>query len=375
MVKTRCIWSFKNSNDLLIGDTIHYSLFTITYSLFTIIFYLTFGFSIITMPVCKNYLILLLALAVMTGCKHKKKLSLSGDEPVEVGDFIEFFQPLRLPYQFSDTVFRNKEKDSLLISNKVFTQFVPDSVLNKVFGKGVKPRIYPAGRVEVPKAETYLFVKAIAAEKKAVLLLVFDKKKQFIAHMAVLRPDQQPTTQQSVVMDRKYTITKTVQRKNPDGSLSEGRDVFVLDPDTKNFMLIMTDALDDKLTELVNPIDTLSRKNKFSADYVTDKLNLVSIRDGRRNDRVTFFVHFEKNNGECTGELKGEAILHSGSMAEYRLAGDPCVLQFNFTSSSVTLKEEGCGSHRELGCVFDGSYPRKKVVKPKNSKGKPAGKK
>jgi len=310
---------------------------------------------------------LLLALAVLAGCKHKKKPSLSGDELVEVGDFIEFFQPVSLPYQFTDSVFRKKEKDSSLISYKVFTQFVPDSVLSKVFGKGVKPGIYPLGRVETPRAETYLFIKAIAAEKKAVFLLGFDKKRQFITGMVALRPDQHSSTLQSVVMDRKYTITKTVLRKNPDASMSEGKDVFILDTDAKTFLLIMTDVLDEKITELINPIDTLPRKNKFSADYGSGKLNLVSIRDGRRNDRVTFFVHFEKNNGECTGELKGEAMLRSAAMAAYRVAGDPCSLQFIFTSSSVTLKEEGCGSRHGLGCLFDGSFPRKKEIKKKNS--------
>ncbi len=44
-----------------------------------------------------------------------------------------------------------------------------------------------------------------------------------------------------------------------------------------------------------------------------------------------------------------------------RTAADPCVLQFNFTPSSVTIKEmEGCGSHRGLHCVFEGTFARKK---------------
>ncbi len=47
-------------------------------------------------------------------------------------------------------------------------------------------------------------------------------------------------------------------------------------------MLIMTDALDDKVTELTNPIDTFSRKQKYTADYGRGKMNLVSIRDGRK---------------------------------------------------------------------------------------------
>lgn len=312
----------------------------------------------------KKLLILLLVVNLIAGCKQKKKPSLTGEEPVEVSDFIEFFQPLTLPIQFNDSVLNKKEKDSLLIGYKVFTQFVPDSIINKAFGKGTKPKIYPLGKVEISKAESYLFSKVIAGDKKAIFVLSFDNKQQFIAGMQVLRLDQQSSTQQSVVMDKRYTITKTVMRKNADGSIGEGKDVYVLNADAKNFMLIMTDALDDKITELINPIDTLPRKNKYSADYGTGKMNLVSVRDGRKADRITFFIHFEKNNGECTGELKGEALLKSPTVAEYREDGDPCVLRFNFTSSFVTLIEESCGSRRGLKCSFDGSFSKKKYVKP-----------
>ena len=140
--------------------------------------------------------------------------------------------------------------------------------------------------------------------------------------------------------------------------------MYMLNADSKTFMLIMTDALNDKVTELINPIDTLPRKHKLAADYGTGKMNLVSIRDGRKNDRLTFFIHFEKNNGECTGELKGEAFLKSPTTAEYREGGDPCILKFTFSSTSVSLKEENCGSRRGMQCSFDGSFGRKKWVKP-----------
>ncbi len=316
------------------------------------------------MFVARFFLILFAALAILAGCRQKKKPSLSGDEPVEVSDFIEFFQPVNLSYQISDTVLQRKEKDSLLISYKVFTQFVPDSVLSKVYGKGVKPKIYALGKAAVPKAETYLFVKTVTNDKKAVFILGFDNKQQFITGMAALRPDNNKATLQSVVMDRKYTITKTVQLKNADGSTSEGKDVFMLNVDSKTFMLIMTDALNDKITDLINPIDTLPRKHKLSADYGTGKLNLVSIRDGRKSDRITFFIHFEKNNGECTGELKGEAFFKSPTIAEYREDGDPCILKFSFTSASVSLKEENCGSRRGLKCSFDDSFGKRKWIKP-----------
>ncbi|MBK6992460.1 MAG: hypothetical protein IPH34_11795 [Chitinophagaceae bacterium] len=317
----------------------------------------------------QKYLMVLTAIICLTGCKQKKKISLSGEETVAVNDFIDFFAPLDLPLQFTDTSLlkTKKENDSLLISLKNFNQFVPDSVLQEVYAKGAKPKIYVLGKISVPKAETYLFVKTITNDKKAVFVLGFDKEQQFIAGMPVLRPDLKSATEQSISMDRKYSITKKVVLKNTDGSLSEGRDVYVLNNEAKNFMLIMTDALDDKITELINPIDTLPRKNKYSADYSNGKMNLVAIRDGRKDGKISFFIHFEKNNGACTGELKGEASMKTPNTAVYQVDGDPCQLQFIFSSSAVTLKEiEGCGSRRGLNCAFDGSFAKKKVSKSVN---------
>jgi hypothetical protein len=322
----------------------------------------------------RKTIILLLLLSAMAACKHKKP-SLSGEEPVEVGDFIDFFPTVKLPYSFTDSILQKKENDSLLINYRVFTQFVPDSVLAKVFGKNAKPKIYPMGKIEVPNSEMYLFVKAISGTNKAAFVLGFDKKQHFIAGMPALRPDQYVSTVQSFVIDKRYTLSKTLQRRNGDGSISEGKDVYVMNAEANNFMLIMTDALDDRPSEIINPIDTLQRKNKFSADYTAGKMNLVSIRDGRRTDRIRFFIHFEKNNAECTGELKGDALLKNATTAEYRQSGDPCVLRFTFTGSSVTLKEdEACGSHRGLRCSFDGSFLRKKETKRVTSKKTVAGK-
>jgi hypothetical protein len=95
-------------------------------------------------------------------------------------------------------------------------------------------------------------------------------------------------------------------------------------------------------------------------------MNLVSVRDGRKADRISFFVHFEKKNGSCIGELKGEAFWKNPRLAEYRQDGDPCVLQFQFSAGAVTLREQRCGSRRDPDCLFDGSFVRKK--KPRNKK-------
>jgi hypothetical protein len=181
----------------------------------------------------------------------------------------------------------------------------------------------------------------------------------------LLTPASNPLLQQSVVMDRKFLLSQLQFRRNSDGSLSEGKRVYVLNEAAGAFLLIMTEALEDKVDELINPIDTLPATQKHTADYVNGKMNLVSIRDGRKTDRITFFIHFEKKDGACTGELKGEAFWKTASKAEYRQAGDPCVLQFYFTAGAVRLQEQNCGSRRNAGCLFDGSFLRKKTGRVK----------
>lgn len=322
------------------------------------------------MTVFYKYCLCLLLGAGLAACHSKKKPSLAGEEPVEAVDFITFFPAVKLPYQFADTSLLKMDKDSLLISYQVFTQFVPDSIVSAVFGKGVRPKIYPMARVKA--GEVYLFAKAVSGDKRAAFVLGFDRKDQFIAGMPLLQPDRSPATRQTAGIDTRATLTKTLLRKNADGSTSEGKDVYVLNSAGKNFMLIMTDALEDKVTELINPIDTFSRRHKYAADYGSGKMNMFSFRDGRKSHTLAFFIHFEKNKGECTGELKGEAVMRSATQAEYREAGEPCVLQFTFSSSSVTVKElEGCGSRRGLRCSFDGVYARRKEASPALKK--PAG--
>ena len=313
----------------------------------------------------RNFAFLLFAIYLLTSCGNKKKPSLSGTDEVGISDFIESFELIKPPYEVTDTSLNNKEKDSLLIANKIFAQFVPDSVLAKVFGKNAKPKIYMGKRVTIEN-EIYLFIKAIAADRKTLLVLCFDKENKFKAYLPLLVQDNDPATAQVSGLDRRYSFYKTISLKRPDGSGAEGKEVFIYNDEAGQFLLIMTDPLDDRVQEVINPIDTFARKNKFSADYTKDKMNLVSIRDDKKAGKINFFIHFDRNNGECTGELKGIANITSANTAVYQQQGDACSIQFNFSSSSVSLKEnQECGAHRGVKCSFDGSYPRKKEAKQK----------
>jgi len=308
---------------------------------------------------------LFVAFYLLTGCGNKKKPSLSGIDEVAIGDFIESFELIKPPYEVKDTALNKKEKDSLLIANKIFTQFVPDSVLVKVFGKNAKPKIYLGKRI-TENEESYLFAKASTADKKVMLVLYFDKKNNFKAFLPLLVQDADPATLQVSGINRKFEFYQSVIMKDPDGSTAEGKDVYIYSTDAEQFLLIATDALDDRVREVINPIDTLQKKNKFSADYVKDKMNIVSIRDDNKTGRINFFIHFDRNNSECTGEIKGVANFASANNAIYKQPGDACSLQFSFSSSSVSVKEiEACGAHRGVKCSFDGNYPRKKEIKQK----------
>lgn len=314
----------------------------------------------------KKTLIIFLLFFLIISCKNKK-IKLADNDTVEIADFIEFFPEIKLPFQIDDTVLMRKETDSSTIGYKIFTQFITDSVITRQFAQEPKLKIYPLGRVSIKNLETYLFLKTISSSKKAVFVIALNNDNKFIAGMPLVVVDKDPSTLQMGLMDKKYTLTQTIQKKKPDGEFTETKSVYILNTEARNFSLIMTDqGIAEQEREIINPIDTLPHKNKLSGNYIKDKRNYVSIRDGKKPSEILFFVHFEKDNGECTGELKGEASIHGIRTALYRAIGNPCVLEFTFTGNTVSLKEQqACGSYRDIKCFFDGSFIKNKESKPK----------
>ncbi|MBZ4190984.1 hypothetical protein [Niabella beijingensis] len=316
---------------------------------------------------CKScYWLLLLAAVVLVACGQKKKKKMTGGDAVNVEEFIEVYPALQLPFTYADTSFPATENDSARIAPEILHQFIPDSVTQKVFGPGVQPGYYPVGAVQAGKGgEFYLLTRGVSKERKVLLITAHDKQKQFIAGLPVIKLTRNTDVSISMTIDQRLNISKDLTQRLPNGIEISGHDVFVFNQAAKNFSLIMTDSLGDGFTELINPIDTLPRKQKYAADYSDRKMNLISIRDGQREGRFRFFIHLEKNNKECVGELKGDGVFVSPTVAEYRQGGDPCVIKFTFSNNGVALEEvEGCGSRLgALQCSFNGEYPKKKEKK------------
>jgi len=317
-----------------------------------------------------KYLLVIVFALLLFSCKNKKVSLAENDEEVDIPGFLELVRPLKLPYLVTDTIFRHKEPETAVINTKLFTRLVPDTILTRWFGKEGKPHLYAVGKIKVPKQETYLFVKGTTKDRRILYIICFDKKNRFTAARPILYSDNEPGITGQASMDSKYTLTVSHQRKGSDGQVLYKKDAYIFSEES-GFVLILTESNEtrSKIPPVFNPIDTLPRKHKFSGDYAQDRRNIVSIRDGKDPSRFLFFVHFEKDDGTCNGELKGEAKFGAAGIARYKSYSDPCAIEFSFSAGGVTLKEQGgCGVHRDIKCFFEGYFERRS----KETKAKPS---
>lgn len=296
---------------------------------------------------------------ILWACKAKKD-----EKGFSYERFAALFPATQTAYQISDADLLGN-KDTTVIRSGEFAKFITDSIKQKIFGKSGKVKYIALASVKAPGKTAYYIVKAIEGNKRAALLLPFTNG-QFDAAFPLLVPDSDPTTSQVSSIDKSSAVIKSVAQKKPGGEVAEGKEVYQYVPESKQFTLLLTNPL-NATVEIINPIDTLQRKNRFSGDYIKDKKNFVSIRDGRSARELLVFIHIEQ--GECSGEIKGSLLLTSSTSGVYRQNGDPCQLNFQFSGNTVSVKEDGgCGSRRGLDCSFNGTFRKKKEVKPKTAK-------
>lgn len=314
----------------------------------------------------KKYFLLSLAFAMLLllACGSKKKKSMSGNEDVAFTEFVDFYPELKMPFIYADSLFPKTENDSMLISPEIYQKFIPDSLMVSTFGKAA-PKLYAVGKILNGEEETYLITRGGIKDKRFVFIDALGKDNKYIAGLPLFKFDNTGKWLHHVTIDDRFNITKNTTYKERDGSTINGVDVYILNNAARKFMLVMTDSLGDGVSELMNPIDTLGKKQKFTGDYGLGKNTLISFRDGSRAGRLNFFIYIEDPAKDCMGELKGEIIFKDEKNAVYRQGSDPCALEFVFDKNIVTIKEiEGCGSRLgNINCKFDGVYPLKGTAK------------
>lgn len=311
----------------------------------------------------------LLFLLFSVACKEKKPKSVS-DENLSAADVIELAPVFSFPVVINDSVLTAKQGDSSLVKLAAFQTFLPDSVFKLHYPQTKQLKLYLLGKAVDGEKGNYVFIKSVSAAKKAVHFFYFNKKNQYLGSMKLAENTPKAGVTKYCRIDSRFNISMIQERKTPTGEYWSSETIYYMDANGR--MITSVTNSNEDLSDVImgNPIDTLPRKNKYSADYRTDKKNLVSIRDGVTSKTFRFFIHFSKQGGACVGELKGTGEWTGNGKAVFRDDGSDCVINFNFTNYAVSLKEEnGCGSYRDITCFFEGSFTKvKEPVKSKKKK-------
>jgi hypothetical protein len=299
-------------------------------------------------------------------CKDQK-VDLSGELPIKQKDFLAIFPTMSLPYSVSDSSI-GKLVDTISLGMKALAQFYPDSILKRYQTKNTKTNIHPVGKIEKEK-EKYLLVLFSQKKKKQLVVFVTDQKNQFLGAKELLSNDHTDGYRHSLSINNEPTFLISKEKMGANNNLLFTRTAWVYN-DAGIFMVVINDSNEDPIkSAVINPLDTLAKKNKLSADYIKDKKNFVSIRDGKDANTYLFFIHFEKTKNDCNAELKGVLQMKTVNKGIYTANGDPCLIDFSFDANKLSIKEQGsCGNHRGIKCFFDDVYTRKKEVKSKSLK-------
>lgn len=317
-----------------------------------------------TMKFANQLVIILLSLFIGVGCKSDP-IDLSGKTTVKEKDFLAAFKPISLPFSVADTNIDAKA-DTFVIGKEVFLQFYPDSAFSNIMGKTKIYTIHPIGLIDKEKEKYLLFIIKENKKRKRLVVLVANEKNQFLASKELLNNFEGTEYHRSLSINKEPTFLISREKMGKANDILFTRAGWVYN-DAGFFMVVINDSNEDPAkTAVINPLDTLPKLNKFSGDYIKDKNNYVSIRDGKDQNTYLFFILFEKSNGACKGELKGEFKLIKPSEGLYSKNGDPCLIDFTFNSNQLKIKEQGsCGNHRGIKCFFDDRYTKKREPKKK----------
>lgn len=309
--------------------------------------------------------LLYLFMVLLMAC-GEKKIDLTGENPIKAKDFITVFPIIPGNFTAADSNFI-KLADTAKIGLKAILQFVPDTAIAKLIGKEKRITFYAIGKI-VKEKEIYLLLNIKMQRKWLLSVIVLNAKSNaYLSSKALLDNSEQDEYLRSISINREPTFLMGREKQGKDNSVLFTRIGWIFSSEL-GFIIITNDSNEPlSKSEIINPIDTLPRKNKYSADYVQNKKNFISLRDGKNTGTYEFFIHFEKNDGACIGELKGELKMKSATTAIYTFNGDPCVIDFNFEDNEISIKEKGtCGNHRGIKCFFNDSFSRKREAKQKS---------
>ena len=310
----------------------------------------------------KNYLFLTIAIVILAACSSNTSNTMSGNDPEGL---VNKYKILPLPFNAQDSILMDLASDTA-ISLQTFTNSFSDTIFNPVFGKDRKIKLFPVGKIEQGNKETYYLTMAKSNTLYVLYLSAYDNHKHMATMPLIISGKDTMNITNSTTIDKKLTIVvnKEWMVKNE----PYYRRVIYAYNNVGVFTTVLTETNEQRRSEstVTNPLDTFSKRNKFSGDYSKGKGNQLYIRDGISTNEYLFFVHFKRMDQEepCNGELRGSFKMTDDVSGQYTKQGDPCGLTFTFKGQEATVKENGsCGNYRDIKCFFDDVYIKKKEIK------------
>ncbi len=294
-------------------------------------------------------------------------IDLSGDTALKAENFYQLFTPISNSKKITDTGLI-RAGDTIQIKIKLLHQFVPDSITTKATGKKADAyTIFPVGYIGKEEQEKYLLIKYVKKKEATLWVYVLGVDNQYKAAMKLLSNNVNDKYSRDILITPEPTFINNKEKITSDNTYYT-KIAMAYNAADNSFMNVMRDSNeDDDENVVINPIDTLLQKNKYSGNYSRDKRNFISLRDGKNDSAYQFFLHIDKQNGVCTGELKSTFIINKKGIAAYRESGDPCVINFTFSSNTVVMLEEGsCGNRRGMDCLFDDTFKKQKPAKERS---------
>lgn len=313
-----------------------------------------------------RYTIGLFFLLTIVSCNSDK----DGDEKKKnkLETLFNQYSDLNLPFYIADTTIINQTKKDNA-TDSLFKELVPDSIFNIPFGKERKFSIYPIGKIIQQNKENYLATLVKAKNQSAVYLSVFDKGKFTTNRPLIINSEN--TAVNSAMIDKKLSITinKEWTIKN---EFFYNRIIYAYN-NVGVFTTVLTESNEERTTAhgIINPIDTFPKLFKYSGDYSLNKKCFLFLRDGSSPSEYLFYVYFINDELEetCKGELRGRMKMLTDKAGTYSANGDPCIMNFSFTSKDVMVKETGtCGNYRGIKCFFNHTFIKEKEAAPKLKK-------
>ncbi len=308
----------------------------------------------------RRYLVLVISFFLVFACKEHAP-DLSGEAKVTIETFEQAFQELQLPLRIYDTSLE-KLGDTSTISYTAMTGILPDSVLQQIKKtKEQKVSFHAIGK-KVTSTLSYYLLQMHKEKNSFLVVLVFTIENKFATYKELLQKKNTDGYAHNVYITTEPAFIISREKTGKNNSNLYSRNSYAYSAASKAFILVMKDSNETPESQaVIDPIDTLPQKNKYSGNYVENSRNFISVRDGKDANTYQFFIHFEKNNGDCTGELKGIMKIIGEQHAVYQENNDACVIDFRFEGREVVVKERGnCGNHRGIKCFFDDTYTRKK---------------